>query len=205
MPSAVETWNRKLHIYLGLFFLFFLWLFCLSGVVLNHHWRFASFWDERKQTSVELHVVRPAETDELQAARNVMAQIDIRGEVSGKIERAEADRLEFRVVRPGDMYDIKADFAKGLVSVGHIHVNGWGILNMLHSFTGVRRTDPTLHQNWWATGIWRFSMDALSVALVIMVLSGTYMWYSRARQRRNALIALALGFITLAALVGGIF
>ena len=33
---AVEKWNRKLHFYLGLYFLFFLWLFSLTGLMLNH-------------------------------------------------------------------------------------------------------------------------------------------------------------------------
>ena len=32
---TVETWNRKLHIYVGLYFLTFLWLFSFSGLLLN--------------------------------------------------------------------------------------------------------------------------------------------------------------------------
>ena len=68
MRSAVDAWSRNPHIYLGLYLLFFLWLFCLSGVVLNHpNWRVAGFWNERKQTSSELSISRPAETDELLA------------------------------------------------------------------------------------------------------------------------------------------
>jgi len=62
----------------------------------------------------------------------------------------------------------------------------------------VRRTDPTLHQNWWATGMWRFSMDALSAGLVFMVLSGIFIWIRRAQQRRSGMLALALGILALA-------
>lgn len=44
MPKWIETWNRKIHIYLGLYFLFFLGLFSISGLVLNHpQWAFAQF------------------------------------------------------------------------------------------------------------------------------------------------------------------
>jgi hypothetical protein len=206
MRSAVETWSRKLHICLGLYFLFFLWLFCLSGVVLNHpKWRVAGFWNERKQMSSELQISRPAETDDFLAARSLMTQLHIRGEISGKITHAETGEFGFRVVRPGDIYEIKADFGQGLARVDQTHVNGWGVLNMLHSFTGVRRTDPTQQQNWWPTGIWRVSMDALSVGLVVMVLTGIYIWYNRAQRRRSGMLALALGFLTLAGFVSGIF
>lgn len=205
MPSAVETWSRKLHIYLGLYFLFFVWLFCLSGAVLNHpKWRIAGFWDERKQISSELRVSRPAHTDDFLVAKSLVEQLNIRGEISGKITHTESGEFGFRVVRPGNIYDIKADFDKGLAKISQIHVNGWGVLNMLHSFTGVRRTDPTLHQNWWATGMWRFSMDALSAGLVLLVLSGIYIWYSRSRQRRSGMLALALGFLTLVGFVSRI-
>ena len=31
-----ETWNKKLHYYLGLYFLLFLWLFSFTGLLLNH-------------------------------------------------------------------------------------------------------------------------------------------------------------------------
>ena len=38
--KRLETWNRTFHFYLGLYFLFFLWLFSLSGLMLNHgQWR----------------------------------------------------------------------------------------------------------------------------------------------------------------------
>jgi hypothetical protein len=42
--GGYRVWNRKLHYYLGLYFLFFVWLFALSGLLLNHSWTFAGFW-----------------------------------------------------------------------------------------------------------------------------------------------------------------
>ncbi len=200
MPSAVESVNRKIHIYLGLFFLFFLWLFSLSGVVLNHpKWRFAGFWDERRQSTYEIPVTFTAGGEELAAARELIGRLGIRGEVAGPINHAGNGEWNFRVVRPGDIYEIKAVPGKGSATINRTHVNVWGISNMLHSFTGVRRTDPELHQNWWATGMWRFSMDALAVSLAIMVLSGIYMWFGRLQRRLYGALALALGVATLAA------
>ena len=85
-----------------------------------------------------------------------------------------------------------------------IHVNKSGVLNMLHSFSGVRRMDRTLRPNWWLTQMWRFSMDALAVGLSFLVLSGIYIWYSRAQNRRGGMIALFLGVLTLAGFVAGL-
>ena len=33
---ALESWNRRIHYYLGLYFLLFLWLFSFTGLLLNH-------------------------------------------------------------------------------------------------------------------------------------------------------------------------
>ena len=45
--------ESKLHIYLGLFLLLFMWLFGFSGLLLNHHWEFASFWEEGKKSAMK--------------------------------------------------------------------------------------------------------------------------------------------------------
>jgi len=34
--AVLEAWNRRLHYYLGLYFLLFLWLFSFTGLLLNH-------------------------------------------------------------------------------------------------------------------------------------------------------------------------
>ncbi len=76
---------------------------------------------------------------------------------------------------------------------------------MLHSFSGVRRTDPTLRPNWWITEVWRFSMDALAAGLAVIVLSGIYMWFSRAQRRLGGMIALVLGILAVATFVASPF
>jgi len=78
MPSSIEAapgkspsvprfrvfkrWNRKLHFYAGLFLLFFMWLFALSGLLLNHPtWSFTEFWNNRKQTNYEREITVPGQ------------------------------------------------------------------------------------------------------------------------------------------------
>ena len=84
MPSSAkglvtfETWNRKVHYYLGLFFLFFLWLFSLTGLLLNHgQWSMAQAANQRKETRYEIPV-RPSNGDtDLARAREMMRQLGI--------------------------------------------------------------------------------------------------------------------------------
>ena len=79
MPSRAEsrqwaailaTWNRKLHYYLALYFLFFIWLFALSGLLLNHGgWTFAQFYPNRKVSTLERAIDTPASMSDLEQAR----------------------------------------------------------------------------------------------------------------------------------------
>ena len=55
----LEVWNRKLHYYLGLYFLFFLWLFSLTGLMLNHQQWFTDLY-ERRETSYDTAIETPA-------------------------------------------------------------------------------------------------------------------------------------------------
>ena len=52
--ARFERWNRKLHFYAGLFLLFFMWLFAISGLLLNHPtWSFAESWTKRTDANSE--------------------------------------------------------------------------------------------------------------------------------------------------------
>ena len=54
----IETWNRKIHIYVGLFLLWFIWLFGLSGMLLNHpQWLMQEGWQSREE-SVSTHAIQ---------------------------------------------------------------------------------------------------------------------------------------------------
>ena len=58
--DVFEVWNRRLHFYIGLYLLFFLWLFAFTGLILNHPgWTFAEFWPNRKQTAFEREIKPP--------------------------------------------------------------------------------------------------------------------------------------------------
>src|SRR6186997_1075203 len=106
--AVFEKWNRKLHFYLGLYFLFFLWLFSLTGLLLNHgQWLIAMAANERKETRYERTIDLPAGTTDLDRARDVMRQLSLQGEMDLPAVPQEPGRLAFSVSRPNDASQIR--------------------------------------------------------------------------------------------------
>jgi len=199
-----DLWTRKLHYYLGLYFLWFVWLFSLSGLVLNHSgWTFAQFWPERRQSHYERAVRQDATQTDMARAREIMGQVGIRGEVEWLTETPAPGHLAFRVTRPGYTYEVDLDQTRGIASVHQTTVNAWGILSALHHFNGVHAGDPRNARDWFMTTVWTVCMDALAAGLLFTVLSGVYIWYRSGRKRLAGLLALLTGIIASCVVVFG--
>jgi hypothetical protein len=190
-----KAWNRKLHIYLGLYFLVFLWLFAISGLLLNHGWRFTEFWNQRRQTRTEHVVQSPHLADDHGRAMALMSQLDLAGEIEWTTTRPAADRFSFRVVRPGRIVDVTVDLGGGSAVVDEIQLNAWGKLRMLHTFNGQPANARSAGRDWLWTRLWTFAMDALAVGLIVLVAGSLILAYERRERRIGAAIALGLGFI----------
>ena len=116
--DTFEVWNRKLHFYIGLFLLFFLWLFAFSGLLLNHSsWKFAQFFPNRKVSKVERSIQSPAAASDMEQAKDLMRQLGIQGEIEWTAPRSDAGRLDFRATKPAHFEDIKADFKQGRAAI----------------------------------------------------------------------------------------
>jgi hypothetical protein len=197
MPSPSlptwKVWNRKLHLYLGLYFLVFLWLFALSGLLLNHAWRFTEFWGKRQQ-STRQQVIQPLRaSDDLGQAEELMSQLNLAGEIEWTRVRPATERFSFRVVRPGRIVDVTADLDRGAATVQEIKLNGWGVVRVLHTFNGTPASAAGAERDWLWTRLWSLAMDALAVGLIVLV-AGSLVLASERRERRvGAALALGLG------------
>ncbi|MSU48126.1 MAG: hypothetical protein EXS37_03390 [Opitutus sp.] len=195
--TATSRWNRKLHYYFGLYFLFFVWLFALTGLLLNHGaWKFAEFWPGRNVSTMERTLEAPPAGSTLDVAREVMRQAGIAGEIQWLTTPADAARLDFRVARPGLQFEIKADFQNRRATIQRTEVNAWGVMHFLHTFTGVRANDAKNTRDWIVTKAWAFSMDAVAVGLLAMVVSGLFMWFGLPAKRAWGIVALASGIVS---------
>jgi hypothetical protein len=200
-----ELWNRRVHYYLGLYLLLFVWLFCFTGLLLNHPtWTFADFWPTRKQSTVERKIAPPPAGTDLEQARNILAQLGISGEIEWTTGREGSAQFDFRASRPGHIFEVKTDLRHGQATVQRIDVNAWGVMRILHTFTGVRAADDRNQRDWILTRIWAFAMDAVAAGLAIMVLGSYYMWWRLPRKRGWGFVALAAGWAACAAFVLGL-
>jgi hypothetical protein len=199
-----EIWNRKLHFYIGLYLLLFLWLFAFTGLLLNHaKWKFAEFWPNRTQWNEE-RAVQIAGGSDLEKARGLMRQLGLRGDVEWTVTRQQQGRFDFRVQRPGHVVEVKTDVEKQVASVQHIDLNAWGVMHVLHTFTGVRVADSRMQRDWILTRVWSGFMDAVAIGLVFMVLSSIYMWYGLKKKRRLGIVVLILGVVSCGFFVAGL-
>ncbi|NOS72192.1 MAG: hypothetical protein HOP33_19990 [Verrucomicrobia bacterium] len=192
----LERWNRKLHYYAGLFLLFFLWLFAVTGLVLNHPtWSFAESWTKRAETNSEraITALGPELRGDIAQAQEIMRQLRIEGEILWTTTRTDTNQFEFQVRRPGHYYFIKADLARNRVTLRHSEVNAWGIMKVLHVFSGASLDDPRQSRDWALTSVWAYSMDAVAAGLIFMVLSSLYMWWEIPDKRLPGAVVLGLG------------
>lgn len=196
MPSLAslkfEVWNRRLHYYLGLYFLLFLWLFAFTGLLLNHSmWQFAQYWPERVETSREAEVTPVSASGDTERAHAYMQQLGVVGEIDWPAQPQAPGKLEFAVNRPGNLNRVAVDLESNQATVQNIRTNGWGIINALHTFSGIRFNNPDADRDWRLTSLWVLAMDALALGLLVMVFSSYYMWW---RFKKNHLLGwLALG------------
>jgi hypothetical protein len=197
-------WNRRVHYFLGLYLLFFCWLFALTGLLLNHpRWEFAQFWPDRVQTTSEQSIqVRPLATD-IERAWDLMGQLGIAGEVQWPAPPSAAGPFAFQVSRPGLIVDVKADLSSGRATVQRTALNAWGVLHVLHTFTGVRPGDTRNERDWVLTTVWALAMNAVALGLIVMVLSSYVMWFRLRAKRFGGAIALVSGFVACVAFVVG--
>ncbi len=72
---------------------------------------------------------------------------------------------------------MRARLDSAYATVTEIRLNVWGVMDALHKFTGVKMDDPIVTRDCILTRVWSLAMDALSLGLVALVLSGLYLWY----------------------------
>jgi hypothetical protein len=194
---------RDLHLYLGLYFLVFLWLFAVSGLLLNHGWRFTEFWSNRQQSTRE-YVIHPPQTpDDLGQAKELMSQLDLAGEIEWTTVQPAAERFSFRVVRPGQIVDVTADLGRRTATVQETRVNGWGMVRMLHTFSGKQANATRAERDWLWTQLWSFAMDALAVGLIVLVAGSLILAYERRERWAGSAAVLSLGLAVSAFFVFG--
>jgi hypothetical protein len=200
--KTLEAWNRKLHYYLGLYLLFFLWLFALTGLMLNHQQWFTSLYD-RHEVSYEPPIETPAGTTREEQTRDLMRQLNLRGEVEWPASQPVA-HIDFSVARPNGAAQVRADLNAKQAYVKQFKNGKLHAFQIFHTFSGSRFNQPSSTRDWIVTTVWVFAMDALAAGLIVMVLGSYYMWWRLKKRKALGAAVLCTGAVACGVFLLGI-
>ena len=184
----------KSHIYLGLFFVIDLWLFSLTGLFLNHpQWAVNEYREAAEWIETTVAVTSPGGQDPVEKAHHYLRELSLEGELVSAREIKAKNEFRFDVYRPGNNVRVRIDVESGTAKVGRQKVDGYGMLNQLHTFSAMKRFDPKKGDlTWYATRLWVITMDGLALSLIILGLTAVYMWLQTKKIISGA-ISLLLG------------
>lgn len=195
LKKYLTKWNRKIHIYLGLFLLLFIWLFGLSGMLLNNHWGFANSWQKKEVTSYDKTIEISKERNKHILVGEIMDKLDMGGSIYNLRFSSDSSSLGFIASKPGMRYEVQADLVDGKIDIKETKLDEWEVMRSLHKLRNPTPNEQSeQYQPVWAF-IWSISMDIVSIGLIIICLGGWYLWLKAERKRVYlGLISITGGF-----------
>jgi hypothetical protein len=194
--KGLKKWNRKVHIYLGLFLLLFIWLFGISGVLLNHHWAFSNSWEKKVVTTYEETITVSELANKQFLVDDIMGKLNLKGSIFNPKYSSDSTRLSFIAAKPGVRYDIDAGLIDGNILIKESRFDQWDVMKTLHKLRNPTSGEQGYRYHSLLSSVWSFSMDVVSVGLIIICLGGWYLWWQASKRRFYlGLISIASGFV----------
>lgn len=196
-----------IHLHTGLFISPFIFIFSVSALVLNHNF---IDWQEDWQKwvfSVDDTVDRTVafaipsdDKSKIDYANDILLQLNISGEISNIFR--DSIQMYIPVTKPGHRISIRADLISGIAYIHSEQTNFWKKLIWLHKMPGPHNAN--IRGNWIYTKIWESSVDFFVLCLFFSSITGITLWYYLKNERNIGLIALLVGFLSIASLVIGL-
>ena len=198
---------KDLHFYIGLFISPFILVFAISALVLNHDfvdwqdnwqdWYFSV--NEKVDETYRIDIPTPDKSN-IDFARDIQKQVNISGEIAGVFR--DSIQIYIPVTKPGHRVSIRADLVTGLAYIHSEKTNLWKKMIWLHKMPGPHNAN--IRGNWIYTKIWKSLVDFSVVFLLFSSITGITLWYYFKSERIIGLIALLIGFLSIASLVMGL-
>ena len=123
---------RNVHLFLGLFCCLFLLMYGISAFQMGHGRFFAN---TPVVTNAEFEIERAASGSARAAALELMSRHGMRGELMQVREKPGG--WQFRIVRPGTVYEVSVDRESSRANVKTSVSNMTGMLNRIHHLRGL--------------------------------------------------------------------
>ena len=171
---------RNIHLLTGIIALPFLLMYGVSAVQMAHN-----KWFNTKPRSGETTVLALQES--VHDPQALAAALKLRGDVRGKLP-------QLRVVRPGSVTEVNCDAAGNCAA--KTNTNGpILILNRLHHAAG-------LWPNWMPLKVWGIAIGVVSLAAVLLSITGLLLWWQRKQERSIGLVLLVANLLFAVVVLG---
>lgn len=195
LNSALIKWSRKIHLYIGLCLLLFIMLFGFSGLLLNHHWEFAEFWENRKEISYDKTIQLSDEREQEALVQEIMEKLQLHGTIINPGFSDDSLLLNFIVAKPGTRYDVQTHLNTGKIMIKEAKFNSWGTMRNLHVIRNPSPKEQHERLPSALASVWSISIDIIALGLIVICLLGWFLWFHAGRKRFYlGLISLAAGF-----------
>jgi len=171
-------------------------LFGFSGLLLNHHWEFAKFWENRKEIKYDKTIQISVEREQDALVHEIVNKLDLNGNIINPRFSNDSILLSFIVAKPGTRYDIQANLNEGEIMIKEAKFNNWGTMRNLHTIRNPTQKEQGERYQSVLASIWSISIDVVSVGLIVICLGGWYLWLQVGRKRFYlGLISIVSGFV----------
>ena len=202
--GGMSLWVRDFHLYAGLFISPFVLVFAVSVFPLVHPMLRMRTTDAALECSVS-DLPLPADLNQLSgrvridALRPALDRAGVHGEAGWIQHEPKENRLVIPISLPGRLTTVTIDVAKREALVREQATGLFGALIELHKSPGPHLVD--IRGNWYGARAWSWFADATVYLLVLVTLSGVYVWWLLRRERKVGLVLLIGGVLSLFSLV----
>ena len=192
-------WTRNLHLYLGLFLSPFVLVFGISTVILNHP-SLAPAAAPKALSEVIVQVPPGLEklegAERLDALKIVMRQAGVSGEINFVRWVRKENRMIVPVFKPGQEVNLDLDLTTGRLQIERRNTGLRDALVYLHRSPGPH--NAAVRGNWFYTRLWGWLTDATVYMLLLISVTGVYLWAVLKAERRIGLLLLGAGALSFA-------
>jgi hypothetical protein len=203
MPRSYYALTRDLHLYAGLFVSPFVLVFAFSVFVLVHPGAGDSGPEQRARIISDVSVPEGIEAlqgrERVDAVKKILGQAGVHGEVGFIQHRIKERRLEVPVAVPGRETFVEIDVAARTATVSERRTGLGDTLVLLHKSPGPHLVD--IRMNWLPIRFWRGLADATVYLVLLISLTGIYLWAVLRSERRAGIVLLIAGAVSFAGVI----
>ena len=190
--QSIRLWSARIHRHLGLALGPFVLIFATSMLIFNHLSGSEIASEPQVRTIANLEI---PDLEGLPLARALLTEIGLDGEVDWVQKRPEENEILILLSTPARRTEVRVDAEARSARVETRRLSPLDRILYLHKRPGPHVA--SIRGNWWFMKIWRYGADFSVIGVLLLSLTGIYLWWRMPGERKLGLICLVLGVVVL--------